>query len=104
MVSSGYRRPDGDFDGLVFGDVAESFASAGAAAAAASAAGWRVFHRSAAQQPLDLCAPIETREKRRHEMIDDVLTQVQYTCALDDWLNQEEKIKVLCTVSIIKSD
>lgn len=39
MVSSGYRRPDGDFDGLVFGDVAESFASAGAAAAAASATG-----------------------------------------------------------------
>lgn len=39
MVSSGDRRPDGDFDGLVFGDVAESFASAGAAAAAASATG-----------------------------------------------------------------
>jgi hypothetical protein len=35
MISSGNRRPDGDFDGLVFGDVAESLASAGAAAASA---------------------------------------------------------------------
>ena len=43
MVSSGHRSPDGDFDGLVFGDVAEPLA-----------AGRRVF-ASAVQQPLDLC-------------------------------------------------
>lgn len=118
MVSSGYRRPDGDFDGLVFGDVAESFASAGAAAAAASATGWRVFHRSAAQQPLDLCASIETREKefppmlireREMEKIDDMFFYL-YTSAGHVriwWLTQsrrKKKSKFSATQIILKSD
>lgn len=77
MISSRHRSPDGHFDGLVFGDVAKSFASSGSAAAASVHR--RLFNTSAVQQPLNLCNPkwkkkevIDARNKEWTRLIDEL--------------------------------